>query len=128
MRSVLKLLVPEASTISFTKRLRFGFCATFGTLATGSLQAAALGSGSGVPALIPPMGASAILLFAVPSSPLAQPWPVIGGNLIAALTGVSVGMLFANLVVVTSISIGVAIVLMMAFRNVNFQQSHRSTC
>jgi CBS domain-containing membrane protein len=74
------------------------------------------------------MGASAILLFAVPSSPLAQPWPVIGGNLIAALTGVSVGMLFANLVVVTSISIGVAIVLMMAFRNVNFQQSHRSTC
>jgi CBS domain-containing membrane protein len=97
MRSVLKLLVPEASTISFTKRLRFGFCATFGMLATGSL-------------------------------PLAQPWPVIGGNLIAALTGVSVGMLFANLVVVTSISIGVAIVLMMAFRNVNFQQSHRSTC
>ena len=26
------------------------------------------------------MGASAVLLFAVPSSPLAQPWSIIGGN------------------------------------------------
>jgi CBS domain-containing membrane protein len=31
------------------------------------------------------MGASAVLLFAVPSSPLAQPWSIIGGNLCAAL-------------------------------------------
>ena len=27
-----------------------------------------------------PMGASAVLLFAVPSSPLAQPWPGGGGQ------------------------------------------------
>ncbi len=39
--------------------------------------------------LIAPMGASAVLLFAVPASPLAQPWSVLGGNLVAALIGVS---------------------------------------
>lgn len=39
--------------------------------------------------LIAPMGASAILLFAVPSSPLAQPWSVIGGNTIAGVVGVT---------------------------------------
>ncbi|PCR16609.1 HPP family protein, partial [Klebsiella pneumoniae] len=26
------------------------------------------------------MGASAVLLFGVPSSPLAQPWSIVGGN------------------------------------------------
>lgn len=35
-----------------------------------------------------PMGAVAILLFAVPSSQLAQPWPTLAGNLMAALIGV----------------------------------------
>jgi CBS domain-containing membrane protein len=35
------------------------------------------------------MGASAVLLFAVPSSPLAQPWSIVGGNMISALVGVA---------------------------------------
>lgn len=38
---------------------------------------------------IAPMGAAAVLLFAVPASPLAQPWPVIAGNTVAALVGVA---------------------------------------
>lgn len=33
---------------------------------------------------IAPMGASAVLLFGVPSSPLAQPWSIIGGNVLSA--------------------------------------------
>jgi len=41
------------------------------------------------PWFIAPMGASAVLLFAVPSSPLAQPWSIVGGNLVAALIGVT---------------------------------------
>ncbi len=46
----------------------------------------ALGSAS--PWFIAPMGASAVLLFAAPASPLAQPWSLMAGNLIAALIGV----------------------------------------
>ncbi|ELY3093900.1 HPP family protein [Klebsiella pneumoniae] len=42
---------------------------------------------------IAPMGASAVLLFGVPSSPLAQPWSIVGGNVLSALIGVTVGML-----------------------------------
>lgn len=38
---------------------------------------------------IAPMGASAVLLFVVPSSPLAQPWSVFGGNVISAVVGVT---------------------------------------
>ena len=38
--------------------------------------------------LVAPMAASAVLLFCVPASPLAQPWSVIGGNVVSALVGV----------------------------------------
>ncbi len=38
--------------------------------------------------IIPSMGASAVLLFAIPHSPLAQPWNVFGGHIISAAVGV----------------------------------------
>ena len=34
-----------------------------------------------LPFLLAPIGASAVLVFAVPASPLAQPWSVVGGNM-----------------------------------------------
>jgi CBS domain-containing membrane protein len=39
--------------------------------------------------LIAPMGASAVLVFGVPASPMAQPWAVVGGNTIAAAVGIA---------------------------------------
>jgi CBS domain-containing membrane protein len=33
------------------------------------------------------MGASAVLLFCLPASPLAQPWSVLGGNVVSGLVG-----------------------------------------
>ncbi len=38
-----------------------------------------------------PAAASAVLLFAASSSPFAQPWPILGGNLIAALVTIGLG-------------------------------------
>lgn len=37
------------------------------------------------------LGASAVLVFGMPSSPLAQPWPVLAGSLLSALVGVLCG-------------------------------------
>ena len=39
--------------------------------------------------LMASLGASALLVFALPQSPLAQPWAVIGGNTLSALVGIS---------------------------------------
>ncbi|RYF58912.1 MAG: hypothetical protein EOO29_49570, partial [Comamonadaceae bacterium] len=39
--------------------------------------------------LIAPLGASAVLVFALPASPLAQPWAVLGGNTVSALVGIA---------------------------------------
>lgn len=59
--------------------------------------------------LVAPFGASAVLLFAVPNSPLAQPWPAIVGNTIAALVAVCVCMLVADPVLRIGLSVGLAI-------------------
>lgn len=45
--------------------------------------------------IVASMGASAVLLFAVPHGALAQPWAVIGGHAVSALAGVSCALLSA---------------------------------
>ena len=90
MSSVLpfiKRFVPGLAPVSLGERLRASIGALIGILVTGAVAGLALGGTSDVPLLIAPMGASAVLLFAVPTSPLAQPWSIIGGNTIAALIG-----------------------------------------
>lgn len=45
--------------------------------------------GALAPVLVASMGASAIILLALPTSPLAQPWPFIGGQLVSAAIGIA---------------------------------------
>lgn len=68
------------------------------------------------PWFIAPMGASAVLLFAVPSSPLAQPWSIIGGNLVAATVGVTCAMLIPSQGLAAGVAVAVAIGLMFPLR------------
>jgi CBS domain-containing membrane protein len=62
------------------------------------------------------MGASAVLLFAVPASPLAQPWPVLGGNVISALVGIFVAHAAANTTLAAALAVGAAIAVMSLLR------------
>ncbi|QCI93848.1 HPP family protein [Novosphingobium sp. EMRT-2] len=66
----------------------------------------------GLPWLVAPLGAAAVLVFAVPASPLAQPWPVIGGNLISAAVGLAAGHWIAAPWLAASLGVGCAIALM----------------
>jgi CBS domain-containing membrane protein len=109
-------LVPKLESANWTERLRAATGAVIGILLTGIVTQLALGDSAGVPLLIAPMGASSVLLFAVPASPLAQPWPIIGGNLIAALVGVTAAIWIPNLFLAAAVAGGVAIGLMMACR------------
>lgn len=65
------------------------------------------------------MGASAVLLFAVPASPLAQPWSIIGGNLVSATVGVACAALISNPVHAAAVAIAVAVGAMFALRCVH---------
>ena len=46
--------------------------------------------------LMASLGASALLVFALPGSPMAQPWAVIAGNTLSALVGISCVHLFGE--------------------------------
>lgn len=63
-------------------------------------------------AVVASMGASAVLLFAVPHGPLSQPWPLIGGNVISAFIGVSCALLIDPPILAASTAVGAAITVM----------------
>ena len=81
---------------------------------TGWLSRQALGEMD--PWLIAPMGASAVLLFLLPASPLAQPWAILGGNLVSALIGVSCAQLLGHSVAVAGLAGALAAAAMLALR------------
>ncbi|MFN2309436.1 MAG: HPP family protein [Gammaproteobacteria bacterium] len=63
-----------------------GLC---GMLAVAMLSQLLLGDSSAAAWVVASMGATTVLLFAVPHGPLSQPWPVFGGHLVAAAIGVT---------------------------------------
>lgn len=77
------------------------------------------GNGEATPWLVAPIGASAVLLFAVPASPMAQPWPIIGGNSLSALTGFAVGQALGHGAVACGIGVGLAIGVMSVTRSLH---------
>jgi len=64
------------------------------------------------PALIAPFGASVFLIFAVPNSPLAQPWSVVVGSLVSALAAIAVVHLVPLTAVAAAMAVALAIVAM----------------
>lgn len=74
------------------------------------------GDGAALPFLIAPIGASAVLVFCVPASPLAQPWPVAGGDLLSAAIGLAAGHLCGDPWLAASLGVGAAIAAMSAAR------------
>lgn len=80
---------------------------------------ALLAHSAGLPLLMAPFGATCVLLFAAPDTPLAQPRNVIGGHLISSL----VGLLFLKFIgagpVEMGLAVGVAIALMQLTRTLH---------
>ena len=110
-----KRFVPGLAPVSMGERLRASIGALIGIVITGAIASLAL-SGSDVPLLIAPMGASAVLLFAVPASPLAQPWSIIGGNTVSALIGVTCARYVGEPMLAAGLAAGLAIAAMMALK------------
>jgi CBS domain-containing membrane protein len=68
------------------------------------------------PGLVAPLGASALLVFAVPGSPMAQPWPVLAGNMVSALVGGLVAQWVTPFPAAVFLAVLLAILLMFALR------------
>lgn len=106
---ILKSLGPAVSRVSGVEAMRAGLGALIGLGLTGLfLLSPNVDLELGL-FLVAPFGASAVLLFAVPNSPLAQPWSAIVGNIVAALVGVAVCLLVADPALRIALAVGLAI-------------------
>jgi len=115
--SLLRRPHPVALPLSGQARAAFG--ALLGLALSGILSQLVLArTAPGLHAawLIAPMAASAVLLFCVPASPLAQPWPVIGGNVVSALTGAACAGLLPDPMFAAPLAGGLSIAMMFLLR------------
>nr|WP_279052838.1 HPP family protein [Acinetobacter tandoii] len=107
----LQILKPNFKVLPLKERLLCGIGALCGLAISSLISWYVLG---GINAwYIAPMGASSVLLFAVPTSPLAQPWNVIVGNTLAGIIGVASAQWIPDLTTAFSVAVGFAIFLMM---------------
>lgn len=115
-RAWLREFLPARLPIDARERTRVVAGAFVGMLATGLLCRLLLPGGSTLPWLFAPLGASAVLVFAVPSSPLAQPWAAIGGNTLSALVGIACVHAFGTGPGAAAAAVALAIAVMLACR------------
>lgn len=68
--------------------------------------------GEGARLVVASMGASAVLLFAVPHGALSQPWPVLGGHVLSALVGVASARAIDDVTLAAAVAVGGAVFVM----------------
>ena len=112
----LRAALAGAQTVSRLERLRAALGGGFGIAITALICLTTAKAAHLAPWLVAPVGASAVLVFAVPSSPLAQPWSVIGGNTVSAIAGLLACNLIPDPVLAASAAVGMAIAAMFGLR------------
>ncbi|MCG2586726.1 HPP family protein [Massilia sp. TS11] len=100
--------LPERLRAVLGALLGLGFAALLSFLTYGAAPAALY--------LAAPIGASAVIVFCLPASPLAQPWPVLAGNVVSALVGVAVWQLLPQPLLAAPLAGALAIAAMFALR------------
>jgi CBS-domain-containing membrane protein len=88
---------------------QIGVTSLGGLLAVGLL--ALLSAWSGQVLIVAPLGASSVLLFGYPRSPLAQPRNVVLGNTLGGFLGVALVTLFGQGPLVLALAVGLTILL-----------------
>ena len=118
IRRWLRNFWPAPLGIDGRERLRFIVGAVMGVFISALLSrwwVQGLGIAHG-PWMIASLGASAILVFGMPSSPLAQPWPVLGGSTLSAMVGGLCSALVPDPALAVALAVGLAIALMVPLR------------
>lgn len=86
-----RYLIADAAPLSARERWISALAGLLGILLMQAILAV-LPAGPGVSYLLAPLGASTVILFALPHSPLAQPWSLAGGLVLSAVVGALCGL------------------------------------
>lgn len=68
------------------------------------------------PIIVASMGPSAVMLFIIPHSPLVQPWPLVGGQLVSALVGIWSTQVINDTALASACAVGVSVLAMFFLR------------
>lgn len=102
---------PEPTPVDWKEKLRSALAACLAIFLTGLISSRFI-EGGGLQTLVASMGASAVILFAVPHSPMARGWPLVAGHLLSGFIGVLTARLVSDVWPAAAISVGLAIFLM----------------
>jgi CBS domain-containing membrane protein len=114
--STLRSLAPRMAGATARDRAVACLGALTGVIALGLISGWMTGTADHLPLLAAPLGASAVLLFAVPASPMAQPWAIIGGNTLSTLTGIGIAHLVPDTAIAAGLAVAAAIAVMSLMR------------
>lgn len=116
LRPPIYALLPRLAGASTRERVIASIGTLLAVAATAAIGAAGIGIDPALPVMMAPAGASAVLLFSVPASPLAQPWSIVGGNTLSALVGVAVASVVDDVALAAGLACALAILAMSAAR------------
>lgn len=68
------------------------------------------------PIIIASMGASAVIVLIMPGSPVAQPWPLVGGHLLSATVGIWSAQTFSDKPLASACAVMLSVLVMLLFR------------
>src|SRR5512139_361945 len=107
---LLRYLVAEPVQVSVRERWRSVLASFIAILVIGAISHHF--DHNALPWIAASMGASAVILFALSSSPLAQPWAFAGSHLISATVGVACVLWIGDPVWAAAVSLALTIMLM----------------
>jgi len=114
LKQIRLFLAIEPDSVSIAEKLVASLGGLIGITLISMISFQVTGA-SGSALIVPSMGASAVLVFAVPHGKLSQPWALIGGHLISAVVGVTCYKLVPDAFLAAGLAVGLAIGMMHLF-------------
>lgn len=112
---MLSRIMSYVDPLSLREKLVNALAAALAMLTLGLLLQALPHEGIALP-LMASMGASTFLLFVLPHSPMAQPWPLLGGHLLAGTIALTCGQTIDDTIPAVAASVGGAVMAMQLLR------------
>ncbi|MCW8355615.1 MAG: HPP family protein [Marinomonas sp.] len=108
-RNIAQFIGIEINKTSHFERLLSGMTACLALVSVYYLSSSFLSLPDSL-LVVASIGASAVLMFAIPHGALSQPWPFITGHLVSALIGIGFYQLFGASFVTGAAAVGVSII------------------
>lgn len=108
MKNLFSRLFPKQTAVSHRERVFSGLGGILAIFLTTLIAQHYIG-GVTLPFMLASMGASTVLLFGAPHSPLSQPWAFAGGHLVSSFIGITCATTIPNVYLAAGLSVGLSI-------------------